>query len=360
LNKINIHRVLIAPLDWGLGHATRCIPIIRSFQHLQKEVLIAADGPIATLLHEEFPDIRIIPLPGYQIQYAKTSAGLFWKLLLQIPKTLRSIRNENEWLQHIIQEEKIDLVVSDNRYGLYSSQIPCVFMTHQLTIKVPNKFLEQLLQKINYHFINRFSCCWVPDAEGEKNVAGILSHPKTLPNIPVNYMGIITRMTPTLNAIDGYQYCFLLSGPEPQRTLLENQIVSILPQLSGSIIIVRGLPGNSNSITVPENIKVLNHVSTDQLAGILSSSELIICRSGYTSVMEIIGLHKKALLIPTPGQTEQLYLADKLQEDHRFSKAEQTGLNLLQAIKAAKEFPIQYADIPIFSTNTLEALLLEI
>jgi uncharacterized protein (TIGR00661 family) len=360
LNKFNINRVLLAPLDWGLGHATRCIPIIRSFQDLNIEVLIAAEGSVATLLHAEFPNIRIIPLRGYQIKYAKTSTGLYWKLLSQVPKILRTIREEHTWLQRIIQEEKIDLVVSDNRYGLNSNQIPCVFITHQLTIKAPIKIIEDLLQKINYHFINRFSSCWIPDAFGEKNVAGVLSHPKLLPRIPVNYLGIITRMKQDHSANFTYQYCFLLSGPEPQRTLLEAQILSILPQLSESIVIVRGLPNNDSSFEVPEKIKVFNHLATDGLDSVLSSSELIICRSGYTSVMELIGLQKKALLIPTPGQTEQLYLAEKLQADQRFFMSKQNGLNLLSAIEAAKQFPVQYAEITDFSTKVLEALLLDI
>jgi uncharacterized protein (TIGR00661 family) len=359
LNNININRVLVAPLDWGLGHATRCIPIIRAFHELEIEVIIAAEGTLAILLKAEFPNIRIIPLKGYHIQYAKTSAGLFWKLLTQVPRIICTIRKEHIWLQHIIQEEKIDLVISDNRYGLYSDQIPCILITHQLTIKVPIHLVEQLLQKLHYHFINRFFSCWIPDAAGEKNIAGVLSHPKILPKIPVHYMGIISRMQSTLQSTFDYQYCFLLSGPEPQRTMIETQILSIVPQLSGSVILVRGLPATLHVLKAPNNLRVLNHVSTEKLAAILVASELIICRSGYTSVMELIGLHKKALLIPTPGQTEQKYLAEKLQSDQRFFMSKQNGLNLLSAIETAKQFPVQYAEIAVFSTKVLEALLLE-
>lgn len=360
MNKININRVLVAPLDWGLGHATRCIPIIRSFQDLNVEVIVAAEDAVASLLKTEFPGIRIIPLSGYHIQYAKTSAGLFWKILTQVPKILRAIRNEHSWLQKIILEEKIDLVISDNRYGLYSSQIPCVFITHQLTIKAPIKFVEQLLQKIQYQFINRFTTCWIPDAAGDKNIAGILSHPKLLPKIPIQYLGIITRMQSIPVSKFEYQYCFLLSGPEPQRTILEKQIVSIIPELAGSSILVRGLPAKLETIDVPNHLKVVNHLSTEKLAAIINSSELIICRSGYTSIMELIGLQKKALLIPTPGQTEQLYLAEKLQKDQRFYMFKQDGVNLSEIIEAAKKTAIQYAEISVFSTNVLEALLLVI
>jgi uncharacterized protein (TIGR00661 family) len=360
LDKINIHRVLVAPLDWGLGHATRCIPIIDAFQNLQIEVIIAAEGSLAILLQTEFPNIKIIPLKGYRIQYAKTPAGLLMKLLLQVPKILRRIREEHDWLQQIIKSEKIDLVISDNRYGLYSDQVPCIFITHQLTIKTPIVLIEKLIRKINYHFINRFSACWVPDSGGEKNIAGVLSHPTLLPYIPVHYLGILTRLITKSKANSYYQYCFLLSGPEPQRTLLEDQIIAILPKLSGPIAIVRGLPGTKQTLEVAEHVKAFNHLSTEQLLMVVLASDLIICRSGYTTVMELIALQKKGLLIPTPGQTEQEYLAEKLQKDQRFFSTNQDRMNLLQALEEATSFTAVNFEISHFSTNRLEALLLEI
>jgi len=358
LDNINIHRVLIAPLDWGLGHATRCIPIIHSLQSLDFEVIIAAEGAGAKLLKAEFPNIRIIHLLGYQIRYTKTPIGLLWKILWQVPNIIKSINKEHTWLEKIIKDENIDLVISDNRYGLYSSQIPCVFITHQLLIKTPFSIFDRLLQKINYRFINRFSACWVPDSAMEKNVAGKLSHPKKIPRTPVHYIGILTRMLQASNRSTKFKNCFLLSGPEPQRSILEKQIISVLEQISGPNILVRGLPTSATAIKVPANTLVVNHIATIELGAILTSSELIICRSGYTSIMELIGLQKKALLIPTPGQTEQEYLAQKLFSEQRFFMHTQLGLNLSHAIDLAKHFQPVYADISIFTTKTLEALLL--
>lgn len=357
MDNINIHRVLIAPLDWGLGHATRCIPIIKAFQSLGCEVLIAADGAVAKLIEHEFPTINIIHLEGYQIQYAKTANALAWKLLFQIPKILSRIKNENDWLDAIIDSEKIDLVISDNRYGLYSKKIPTVFITHQLCIKTPFPFLEEILRKINYRFINRFSACWVPDVVGDNNVAGLLSHPKTLPKIPVHYIGILSRMVKLGQEKMQFDYCFLLSGPEPQRTILENSILKSLPKIPGKIVIVRGLPATASSLNVSEHIKVFNHLPTKELASILSLSNLIICRSGYTSIMELIGLEKDAILIPTPGQTEQEYLAEKLHAAKRFLYVKKDQLNILEAINCAKDFSFIKTDFPIFTTNELEALL---
>lgn len=357
MDNINIHRVLIAPLDWGLGHATRSIPIIKSFQELNIDVLIAADGACAALLSKEFPTIRIIPLRGYRIQYAKTAIGLIGKLVQQVPKILGSIKQEHLWLEKIIQEEKIDLVISDNRYGLYTKQVPCVFITHQLMIKTPFEFLERLIQKINYRFINRFSACWIPDTAAEINIAGLLSHPAKLPKTPVSYMGIVSRMEQKETTGTKFDYCFLLSGPEPQRSILEEQVLKCLPKLDGKIILVRGLPSVISTIEVPSNTICYNHLPSNELESTLAASDLIICRSGYTSVMELVGLKKNALLIPTPGQTEQVYLAKKLYADQRFFMADQEHLNLLDAIYKAKKNHMLLSEIPIFTTKTLEALL---
>lgn len=357
MDNINIHRVLIAPLDWGLGHATRCIPIIKAFQFLGYEVLIAADGAVAKLLAYEFPEIRIIHLSGYHIKYATTAKALAWKLLFQVPKILRRIKNEHRWLDEMIVSEKIDLVISDNRYGLSTLKVPCIFITHQLCIKSPFTFLEDTIRKINYRFINRFSTCWVPDVAGENNIAGLLSHPKTLPKIPVHYIGILSRMMKQDVQGKQFDYCFLLSGPEPQRTILEDIILKSIPNISGKIVLVRGLPDSDRTLDVPEHVKVFNHMPTNELANVLSLSNMIICRSGYTSIMELIGLQKKAILIPTPGQTEQEYLAEKLNADHRFYYANQDGLDIIQAISFANGCSFIKSDLPLFTTNELEALL---
>ncbi|MCX6207345.1 MAG: glycosyltransferase [Bacteroidetes bacterium] len=357
MDKINIQRVLIAPLDWGLGHATRCIPIIKAFQLLHYEVIIAADGPSAKLLTNEFPELRVVHLDGYHIQYASTAKGLPWKLFLQIPKILSSIKKEHQWLDTFIQKEKIDLIISDNRYGVCTNKVPCVFITHQLLIKTPYTFLEKFIQKINYHFINHFSACWVPDNAGEPNVAGVLSHPSALPKIPVHYLGILSRMQ--VHKIEAIQFdhCFLISGPEPQRTLLEKKIVEMLPLLAGKVVIVRGLPNAGNSIIVPSNTKVFDHLSTNELASVIYSSKLIICRSGYTTVMELIGMRKNALLIPTPMQTEQEYLATKLVSENRFQMVSQDELDATKVLAAYNYSEMTNLDIPIFNTNVLEVLL---
>jgi spore coat polysaccharide biosynthesis predicted glycosyltransferase SpsG len=389
--NINIERVLIAPLDWGLGHATRCIPIIKALQELGKTVLLAGDGPSAQLLQTEFPSLTLLPLRGYHISYAKTGWGLPWQMLAQAPAIFQTIKDEHAWLDAMIEEQQIDLVISDNRYGLYSKKIPCVLITHQLTIKMPFAWLERHVQKIHYSLINRFHTCWVPDSKGTLNLGGDLSHTMKMPAIPVKWIGLLSRFAPSKSAQTevqtnndptpsfAYQYCFLLSGPEPQRTLLENNILKNTEGLKEPMVLVRGLPSSQNISTdtskhtekpispnplpasLPQQLTVYNHLPAADLAPLILSSEWIICRSGYSTLMDLAALRKNAILIPTPGQTEQEYLAKQLLEQGMAFSVAQSKFSLSESIAQAKKLSADARaskELPFFNTNMLQGLLL--
>ncbi len=390
-DNINIQRVLVAPLDWGLGHATRCIPIIKALQELGKTVLLAGNGPSAQLLQTEFPSLTLLPLRGYHISYAKTGWGLPWQMLAQAPAIFQTIKDEHAWLDAMIEEQQIDLVISDNRYGLYSKKIPCVLITHQLTIKMPFAWLELHVQKIHYSLINRFHTCWVPDSKGTLNLGGDLSHPMKMPTIPVKWIGLLSRFAPSKSAQTevqtnndptpsfAYQYCFLLSGPEPQRTLLETIILNNIKDLAEPMVLVRGLPSSQNISTntskhtekpispnplpasIPQQLKVYPHLPAAELAQVILSSEWIICRSGYSTLMDLAALRKNAILIPTPGQTEQEYLAKQLLEQGMAFSVAQSKFYLPESIAQAKKLSADARaskELPFFNTNMLQGLLL--
>lgn len=306
-------RVLVAPLDWGLGHATRCIPIIKELQQQGCEVVIGATGPQESLLRKEFPLNEYLPLKGYHVQYSGNRWGLFWQMLKQAPKILKTIRKENEWLKNIIKEHSIDAIISDNRFGLYHHSIPSVFITHQLTIKSPfGKWSERWLQKKNYGFINRFTCCWIPDMENDPSLAGALSHPAHKPAIPVYYIGTLSRLEKKPNTEIKNHLFISLSGPEPQRTIFENIITEEISHYHGTATVVRGLPGQSSFFPSTNDIHFYNHLEAHEYAKEMAKAEYVICRSGYSTIMDIAHLNKKSILIPTPGQTEQEYLANYL------------------------------------------------
>ena len=305
-------KILIAPLDWGLGHATRCVVIINDLQKLNCDITIAASGKIKALLRNEFPKLTFLDLPGYNISYTKNKRVLPFKILIQIPKILKIIRFENNWLKAILKTHNFSLIISDNRFGLYSRSVFSVFMTHQLQIRTNFKWLDKKLQRLNYNYINHFNECWVPDFQLGKTIAGELAHPKILPSIPVTYLGPLARFKKSETKEILFTWMAIISGPEPQRSLFEKKLFEAASKSSDQFLIVRGLPdGEKNDFHLP-NCKVYNHMNTADMQAAIESSEFIISRCGYTTVMEILALKKRSVFIPTPGQTEQEYLARHL------------------------------------------------
>lgn len=332
----NKQKLLVAPLDWGLGHATRCIPLVEELIAAGHEVSLAADGATARLLQQEFPQLTLHRLPGYGIHYKgnRLSAAI----LQQLPGIFRSIRNERKWLKKLLQQEQLDVVISDNRPGLYNRNIRSIYITHQLLIKSGKaNWVDGLLQHVHAFFMKRFDEVWVPDLQGEKNLAGDLSHPKH-PLLRPKYLGLISRLQPSAAVEKKWQLMVLLSGPEPQRTLLEEKMLAQLQLFKGRVLLVRGLPGETKPIHTGTHIQVKSHLPASQLAEAVQQSDLIVCRSGYTTLMDLVKLKAKALLIPTPGQPEQEYLAAYMQQQGFFPFVKQEELDLLKAVTEAKNF----------------------
>ncbi|MEI9806457.1 MAG: glycosyltransferase [Bacteroidota bacterium] len=344
-------RILVAPLDWGLGHATRCIPVIYELLKQPCDVWIAAEGAQETLLKQEFPELPFLQLPGYRVKYSRSATGMLWSIFRQTGKIFCAIRDEHAWLERMVDEHGFDAVIADNRYGLYHKSIPCIFITHQLAIKSPlGKWSERLLRKRNYRYINRFTACWVPDEEGENNLAGELSHPIQMPHIPVHYTGPLSRFKKTSTEEIKDHLLFILSGPEPQRTILENKIINDIAHYPGSATIVRGLPDAANLIPSTNSIKLYNHLPASELNEEINKAACIISRSGYSSVMDITGLQKKSILIPTPGQTEQEYLGRYLLQKQLALCIPQQGFVLTSALQKAKNFSYRFTGLPAGDT----------
>lgn len=247
----------------------------------------------------------------------------------------------------MILEYAFDAVISDNRYGLYHRSVPCIFITHQLAIKTPlGKWSEKILQKRNYRFINRFTTCWVPDIEGDNNLAGELSHPIKKPKIPVKYIGLLSRFdsSPPPAGGDGGKdhILIILSGPEPQRSILEDKIIQEIGHYYGTATIVRGLPGSLSVIPSSNMIKFYNHLPADALNKEMLQAEYVIGRCGYSTVMDLVKLQKKNILVPTPGQTEQEYLSKYLFEKQIALCIPQKEFSLEDALSRAKQFTYHF------------------
>lgn len=333
-------RVLVAPLDWGLGHATRCLPLINELIKQHCAVWIASAGASGALLQQAYPDLPFLPLAGYRIFYQRAKQKLAVSIALQAFKILRTIRTEHKTLRKLINQYDFDVVISDNRFGCYSDRPYTVFITHQLQIfSGLHAIIDKLLQKMNYHYIQKFDECWIPDYAGKNNLAGELSHPARPPKQKqVYYIGPLSRFREGI-AVKKYDLVFVLSGPEPLRTRWEAKIVNDLAQYKGKALIVRGLPQEREMIN-PENdrVEIKNYLSADALNLVMLQADWVICRSGYSSVMDLVALRKKAILVPTPEQGEQLYLAHYLKEQGLFYTVKEEDLCIPQSLSDAEAF----------------------
>ena len=333
-------KVLVAPLDWGLGHATRCISIIHELKQQACEVVIASSGAQKKLLSLEFPELRIIDLPSYGLEYGKSGWATRLHLVLQTPKILRRIRSEGAWLRQILASESFDLLISDNRYGFFSPGLVTVFISHQLNLRSGfGKFFDTRIAHKLFNYIEHFSYCWIPDHQFPPFLAGSMSHPETFPATDCRYIGPLSRFRKLDLPVSKDSLLILLSGPEPQRSILERKIIRELHQCPCHCTLVRGLPESEQVLPKVPDLISYNHLPSDQLNRLICESEFIICRSGYTSVMELLTLGKKTIMVPTPGQAEQEYLATHLHQENRILKADQSTFNLNSLLDEAKGFP---------------------
>lgn len=351
--------ILISPLDWGLGHATRCIPIINEFLATNCKVIIATSGKQKALLVKEFPNLQFLDLKSYEVEYPK-KGQMALKMLLQLPKIIKAIKDEHKWLDRIIEEYNIDIVVSDNRYGLWTKKIPCILVTHQIFVNAP--FGEWLIEKVAQHYFKNFSQIWIPDFQGEDNLSGILSHKKGLTD-KFKFIGVLSRFSSLLREQrsnpfeEEFDIMAIISGPEPQRTIFEQIIIEQFQKAQLKALVLRGLPEINvianevapsaqtekiaSSVLLPRNDdrnKIFNHLETDEFLKYLQKTNLVISRSGYSTLMDLAVLGKKAIFIPTPGQTEQEYLAQYHHWKGHFYSQKQNGFDLEKALVESKNY----------------------
>jgi len=242
-------KILITPLDWGLGHATRCIPIIRELLKRGCIVLIAGSGNSLLLLKNEFPHLTFYTLSAYSPVYSR-SQSMIWKIVSQIPKFIEVMRKEHQQIQVLIENHKIDFIISDNRYGCWSAKIPSVFITHQLNILMPNglKWIEPLVRQVNKRLIKKFSTCWIPDyAEKTLSFSGKLSQQDGDALRHITHIGPLSRFRHTNNIEHKYDLVCIFSGPEPQRNIFEEKVREQLQSSGLRYFVVRGVYSPVNS-----------------------------------------------------------------------------------------------------------------
>ncbi|MDA8956582.1 glycosyltransferase [Flavobacteriales bacterium] len=324
-------KILIAPLDWGLGHATRCIPIARALEKENYEVLFCAASRSLDLLMKEFPNNQFIKLDGYNVSYPKNGWMIF-SMVFQSFRILNKIRQEHKDLKQIITDFEIDGIISDNRYGMFNKKIPSIFITHQVNIQSP--IFSKLIRKINLWFINKYQECWIPDTE-QNILSGNLSKLKT-ENNKFKFIGPLSRFE-KLKVTNKIDILAIVSGPEPQRFIFENLLKKQLIESEKNCILVLGKTESDKKENIG-NLTILNHLPSKELNQAISNSEIVISRSGYSTIMDLAALDKKAIFIPTPGQTEQLYLANHFANQKVAFAQHQHSFNLEKALEESKNY----------------------
>lgn len=323
-------RILVAPLNWGLGHATRCIPVIEALENHGYEPIIASDGIALALLKKEFPHLTALELPHYHIEYAKR--GMFFKLQIikLLPRMLKAVREEKRVIRNIIKEHAIKGIISDNRLGARSKAIPSVFLTHQLNVLTGTT--TWITTPLHRRFIKKYHECWVPDVEHAPNLSGKLGHSDEN-NLKLKYIGPLSRLHKKPIA-KKYDLMVILSGTEPQRRLLEEKLREELKNYPGKTLFVRGVVEADEEIIQEGNITFYNFMNSAALEDAFNQSEIILCRSGYSTIMDLAQMGRKAFFIPTPGRYEQEYLAKKLKKSGLVPYATQSDFKINDLHKA--------------------------
>jgi UDP-N-acetylglucosamine transferase subunit ALG13 len=345
-------KVLVAPLDWGLGHATRCVPIVKELMNQRFEVLIASSGGALRLLQLEFPQLEFFELPSYRPIYSK-SFNLIFALLAQLPKFLKAIAHEHEQVSEIVREKGVQVIISDHRYGCYSQNTKNIFITHQV------HFQFHGFWKLGGGWVNRwhhrrmapFQKIWIPDLPGSVLSGGLSAKPSS----NASYIGILSRFELPTPRQKKYDLLVIISGPEPQRSVFETLMKAETSKTNYKTLIVKGKPYLDRNTVSQKNYTEVDHLMANQLQEAIEQSHFIICRSGYSTILDLARLKKNNILfVPTPGQPEQEYLAQVMEGNKLVHAVQQDSV----CLKTDLERAIKYRGfVDIEEQNLLESAI---
>ena len=321
-------KIFFPVLNWGLGHASRSLPLIREYLAHGEEVIAASDGEALTMLRNELPELMVLQLPAYGILYGSRYMPI--NMLKHGPGMLKTMRTEKELTAAIVDRHKIDCIISDNRYGCFHPDIPSALITHQLQVFTGQKLLDVYIRRQIRSWVKNFSEIWIPDQAPPGNITGDLSGVNTDP-IPKYYLGVISELKAAPKT-GHYDAVAVISGPEPQRTNFEQLIIEQLSALKGKFAIVRGKPDSEEPVRTESNLTIFPYMGRSELSQLLQETKVVIARSGYTTLMDLAKTGHRAILCPTPGQYEQIYLADRLANLGQCVYVRQENLQLDQAL----------------------------
>lgn len=329
--------ILISPLDWGLGHASRMIPLLRQLEAQGHHLMIGVSELTRPFIKEHIPNAHYYAAPSYGIKYSKW--GSFLSFVALGPRIFKAKQEEYEWVEKFVKSHKVDMIISDSRFGFRYTSIKSIILSHQLNLQFPKylKWPGKWAQKVNEKWLSAFDEIWVPDSE-DHYLSGDLSEN---PGMKYKLLGIQSRFEKGEESSpekEDYVLC-ILSGPEPQRSIFERMIRQQSPQIKQHVVIIGGKPHEPGRPYNCANTTYFNHLDSKKLATYIRHADLVISRSGYSSLMDYQQLAcKKLFLIPSPGQTEQIYLAHRMKQMNICDFAFQAHFNLNEVILGTKDF----------------------
>ena len=347
-----VKTVFVTPLDWGLGHATRCIPVIDALLNSGYKVLLGGSGLSGKLLQEHYPKLEYIALPEYNLHYSNR-LPMALSLLAQWPKVRKAMKAEQKILAFLKEQKRFDLLINDNRLGC-QVEADSIYLTHQLQIAAPFAFVERLLSQIHQSFYKNYKAIWVPDFPEAPGLAGKLSHPTKVDD-RVRYIGPITRFTEQEHN-PSQKVLLLLSGLEPHRTNWENSLLEQAKNLpEEQFVLVRGKPNGTDHLEAPDNVTIFSHLPSEKLQTQIATSKLTVCRTGYSTLMDLTKIEVPIALCPTPEQTEQEYLAKEL-SSHTYVR-KQNEFQLSEALESKTKSLQKFVGPEDLLNQAIESLL---
>lgn len=324
-------RILLCVLDWGLGHATRSLAVVEELEFNQFEVILASSGDALALLRLELPHHTVYELPAYNVLY--NTRSFQWGIILQSRKILSAINREHSLVGEIVRRERIDCIISDNRYGCYHDGVRSIFLSHHLNILLSGTWqvLGPALNELHIRLIRKFQEVWVPDYP-DRTLSGDLSR---IESSDVRFIGPLSTMRVEQDS-QGVKrdVIAVLSGPEPARTRFSELLFQQLSSYGRDFLIVEGRPGLRNGSS-PSRVDFLKR---KELGRAIRESSIVISRPGYSTIMDMSALGGKCIFIPTPGQTEQIYLAAHMQTTGIAPYHAQDKLDLAHAIADSSHY----------------------
>ena len=298
LPTISNQVILISALDWGFGHTTRCVSLIKHLLAYNNQIIFAGNAAQVEFIQNEFPSINTQLMEGYNIELSSTQST-YWQIGKQLSKLTNAIKKEKRWVDDYVSKNKVNLIISDNRYGFKSSKVKSVFMGHQLNVYVPR--FRKLVNKKLSQYINQFNECWVVD-DKQLNLAGELSSTKYI-SIPTHYIGLLNRFEKQ-NLDMVYDYLIIISGAYPENEQFLKSVEDYFSLKSDSLVVISTVKSKQPI----KNAEYYYYPNTKILNQLINQSKIVVAKLGYTTLMEMVSLQKECILMPTKGQFEQEYL----------------------------------------------------